>query len=924
MNKNIKNLLKNYYFVSFMLGALCYYMFLSYSQLAGGKYVILEGDSLSGFASPMRAFCDNLMNGKGLAYSWSIGLGCNGFLLLPQISISLPIYLLLYKLDISIVVIICLSLKAGLASMFFYLYMEKIWKQKGAKVLIFAVFYSMCAYQVAFMPFLITYEDAIFMLPLILYVCSEYANKGSFKLLIFSYLYLFVSFFYTAYIVGFFSLFYLILYLIFINRYTLKTIIKKLFLFGVYIFITAGISMLVLFPQAYYFLTSYAEDATTISSVLNVNIFDFYNQLFIGQNSKILNVCPYIYCGLPTIVLIPFYFANKKIGINEKVVNALLSIFMIISGFVTPIYLFWHCFDAPDNFFYRYSFIISFMFCIIACREADYISEIRNKLIFIVVILNILFYSGYMYIIPLLNRDVDGLDLNNIPFLLINASFLFVYLGWFIAFKKKKEDKKIYRALLLLIVFITSTESVVNGFSTYYKSEWLSPTNYYDTYKLWNISVSNVLDTIKEDGGDGFYRITCENDYEENGSLYFNYNGVSYFSNVENYKLRKCLEALGLTTSIRIVQPYGLSDFTDMILGIKYNIISIDYGAHKDYVLDFNQQATLEKNPYCLSLGFLVDDDILDFAFAGRNCFVNINDLASSMTGEKISLFDCYSGEVSYEGYGIQLISTEDNRAVLKLEKNANSDYNVGTFFWSIPLDDRRAYVQLEYGESAVDRFAPYVIDGDKNQLHTFERLGATFIKEMIRFDKEYAVGICMGEDTYDVVFYPYNTYFAYYNSDEFLKAYDELRDGQLDIYDYGNGWVKGHIDVAEDNKILFTSIPYDEGWEIKVNGEKTEPLRLLDGAFIGISLPKGNYDIEFKYHVPGFKTGLLISLISIGILIILFIINPILSVKERPKKDKKDNEMNGNTCGVFTDSEPGEESVSEQNVISNDLDNDN
>ena len=123
MNSKKGKIFTNYYFISFVLGALAYYMFLSYSQLAGGKYVILEGDGLSGFASSMRSFCDNLLNGKGLFYSWSISMGVNGFLTLPSISITIPLFLILNKLDISIVVIINLALKAGLASLFFYTYM---------------------------------------------------------------------------------------------------------------------------------------------------------------------------------------------------------------------------------------------------------------------------------------------------------------------------------------------------------------------------------------------------------------------------------------------------------------------------------------------------------------------------------------------------------------------------------------------------------------------------------------------------------------------------------------------------------------------------------------------------------------------------------------------------------------------------------
>ena len=84
-------------------------------------------------------------------------------------------------------------------------------------------------------------------------------------------------------------------------------------------------------------------------------------------------------------------------------------------------------------------------------------------------------------------------------------------------------------------------------------------------------------------------------------------------------------------------------------------------------------------------------------------------------------------------------------------------------------------------------------------------------------------------------------------------------------IIDFGNGWVNGHIDVTEDGKVLFTSIPYDEGWEIKVNGEKAEA-ELYADAFITIPLQAGDNNIEMDYHAGGIKAGALLS--AIGILL--------------------------------------------------------
>lgn len=49
---------------------------------------------------------------------------------------------------------------------------------------------------------------------------------------------------------------------------------------------------------------------------------------------------------------------------------------------------------------------------------------------------------------------------------------------------------------------------------------------------------------------------------------------------------------------------------------------------------------------------------------------------------------------------------------------------------------------------------------------------------------------------------------------------------------------------------LLYTSIPYDEGWKIKVDGQDVEYIKLLDGL-IAVQLNEGNHVIEFKYKTP-------------------------------------------------------------------------
>ena len=79
-----------------------------------------------------------------------------------------------------------------------------------------------------------------------------------------------------------------------------------------------------------------------------------------------------------------------------------------------------------------------------------------------------------------------------------------------------------------------------------------------------------------------------------------------------------------------------------------------------------------------------------------------------------------------------------------------------------------------------------------------------------------------------------------------------------------------GNVHSVESTT-LFTSIPYDEGWDVYVDGKKAEKIKLMD-AFIGLKLEKGQHQIEFKYQTVGFLKGAIISGASIAILLLIYL----------------------------------------------------
>ena len=73
---------------------------------------------------------------------------------------------------------------------------------------------------------------------------------------------------------------------------------------------------------------------------------------------------------------------------------------------------------------------------------------------------------------------------------------------------------------------------------------------------------------------------------------------------------------------------------------------------------------------------------------------------------------------------------------------------------------------------------------------------------------------------------------------------------------------INGTINMKESGYFV-TSIPYDEGFTIKVDNKIVEK-QIVNKAFLGFKLDKGNHKIEINYRAPYQRIGLILSIIGV------------------------------------------------------------
>jgi len=90
---------------------------------------------------------------------------------------------------------------------------------------------------------------------------------------------------------------------------------------------------------------------------------------------------------------------------------------------------------------------------------------------------------------------------------------------------------------------------------------------------------------------------------------------------------------------------------------------------------------------------------------------------------------------------------------------------------------------------------------------------------------------------------------------------------------------IKGYIALSQA-EVLFFSIPLDEGWKVSVNGQNAE-ISPVFGGLMGILLNPGNHHIELRFTDPYQKTGFMLTLTTL-VLLLLGLIGRYVLVKKK------------------------------------------
>ena len=114
------------------------------------------------------------------------------------------------------------------------------------------------------------------------------------------------------------------------------------------------------------------------------------------------------------------------------------------------------------------------------------------------------------------------------------------------------------------------------------------------------------------------------------------------------------------------------------------------------------------------------------------------------------------------------------------------------------------------------------------------------------------------------------NIFIARLNDEAVARDFEILSDSCLKIESFDDSNLRGTVQVEKAGTMM-TSICYDAGWRVTVDGEVVETYA-IGNAVLGFDLPAGEHVVEMTYVPKGLILGVGISVLFLNIFVALTI----------------------------------------------------
>ena len=870
------------------------YLMMEIHPFGNGSVLVLDLNAQ--YVYFYEALRDFVWGDNSLLYSFSRQLG-GEFMGIYAYYVASPLsYIVaLFPKDRMLEALLCIFLlKTGLCGLTCGYYLSKITRPKkfsGVNIVIFSTMYALCSYAIVQQNNSM-WIDALIWLPILTYSIEQMIKYRKFKLYVISLALTIMSNFYIGYMVCIYVALYFFYYYVAQsengkNNPLLEKLhfAKSLLRIVVYSIIAVGISAVIVFT-AYYSLTF---GKTTFSDpewefALKFDIMDYLTKFLPGSYDTVRRAgLPFVYCGVLTLFMLPVYFISSKISNREKIMSGVIITVFSLSFMVNIIDLIWHGFQEPNWLNYRYSFMLSFLLVVMAYKGFTNMEGVSSKIhLTTTAFITLFLVVAQKYTFQSYNKE-QGAQLDPIQTIGFTLLCLAVYLIILGVYKSAKNKT----SMALVLAVVVCLEMFGNGLSNVVAFDNDVIYSSYSSYNDYMDKIRPIVDTVQEKDT-SLYRMEKINHRRANDNMALGMKGLSGSSSTLNRETVGLLNNFGYSSASHKSSYYGGNPVNDSLLGVKYIVADNDEPGEKVvendsiksmmsryYVLyESDENYNVYYNPYSLSFAFGVSNSINNFEFIGEDDKViyftpyhKLNAVVSAMLGSEetveifkeiddvtLTLKNCYENDFIADHHDYRP-KDSDEAAYLIYEVVAPK---TGDIYFYVPSQYSRQ-LEIIINDKTYSSF--YTEDTTRSMLlGYFEEGEKVEVKVKLMKDRIYV------KDAEDV------GCFYYLDNEVFSSSMNTLAATQMVVDKYTDDHINGKITTSADNQTILTTIPYDEGWCVKIDGKEVEYSKTLDSLISFEVESAGEHTVEFIYRSKAFVYGMLCTIFFTVLFVLLIV----------------------------------------------------
>lgn len=517
--------------------------------------------------------------------------------------------------------------------------------------------------------------------------------------------------------------------------------------------------------------------------------------------------------------------------------------------------------------------------------------------------------------------------------ILLSVICLLIYVS-IIAVMAKAKNKDLVSAILLVTVcgelFFSSIVSIDDfdkdvGFTTY------------QSYNEFQTMFRPITETLTEEYDSSFYRFEKTYHRKLNDNMALDIRGLSNSTSTLNKSTINFLQTMGYYSKSHKSQYTGGSVAIDSFLGLKYIISNRDYSplygdpvlTGKDYAkylgiseqelhdktvatkyknyatgeyfssLDFN----VYKNPYALSIAFASSRDILDVNMKKHNVytaedakdynqlynpdgytnpFARFNAMITAILGEDETV-EIFKPAIQNGDPTLVNVKHTNSTTGHDLYRKVNKD-SAGTITYNYTVPEgEMLYLffpahynrQIRLSSATMSIFDTTREDGTirKNSFN-YDYCDDRIVELGYAPGIEYELTVTIDNTSNEFYTKPEDAFIYYVDMELFEETFKKLQENQLVLNgEYEEDDLSGKLKTSKNDQFILTTIAYDEGWNVYVDGKRVE-VEEACGALLAFTVDTaGEHDIRLVYRSSAFKIGIIISATALAafVLIIIF-----------------------------------------------------